>query len=58
MSLGVETLTRQCVVFVWTFRDRINLGMVWNESFHDESDTKAFVEKVREVLLRELGVEN
>lgn len=29
VSVGVETLTRQCVCFVWTFRDQINLNVVY-----------------------------
>ena len=56
VSVGVETLTRQCVCFLWTFRDQIHLNLVYNESFHDERDTTGFLEKVKEILLKELSV--
>ena len=56
VSVGVETLTRQCVCFVWTFRERLNLNLVYNEAFHTEKDASAFVETVRSVLLKELDV--
>ena len=57
VSVGVETLTRQCVCFVWTFRDRLNLNLVYNESFHDEKDTAFFLQTLKEILLKELAVE-
>ena len=56
ISVGVEILTRQCVCFVWTFRDQLNLNLVYNQSFHDEKDTALFLETVKEVMLRELAV--
>lgn len=55
VSVGVEILTRQCVCFVWTFRDRLNLNLVYNESFHDENDTASFLQKLKEILLKELA---
>lgn len=58
VSVGVETLTRQCVCYVWTFRDRLNLNLVYNESFHDEMDTAMFLETLKEILLKELAGEN
>ena len=54
VSVGVEMLTRQCVCFVWTFREQVNLNMVYNESFHDEKDTALFLQTVKEILLKEL----
>ncbi|MCJ1456633.1 hypothetical protein MMC28_006995 [Mycoblastus sanguinarius] len=54
VSVGVEILTRQCVCFVWTFRDQLNLNLVYNESFHDEQDTALFLQRVKEVLLQQL----
>ena len=56
ISVGVEILTRQCVCFVWTFRNQLNLNLVYNQSFHDEKDTALFLGTVKEVLLRELAV--
>ena len=54
VSVGVEILTRQCVCFVWTFRDQINLNMVYNEAFHDEKDTTLFLQTLKETILKEL----
>ena len=58
VSVGVEILTRQCVCFVWTFRDRLNLNLVYNESFHDEKDTALFLRTLKEIMLKELAVED
>ena len=55
VSVGVEILTRQCVCFVWTFRDQLNLNLVYNESFHDEEDTVLFLQTLKEVMLKELA---
>ena len=56
VSLGVELLTRQCCCFVWTFRDQINLNIVYNEAYHDGRDMEKFLETVKAGLLKELGV--
>ena len=55
VSVGVEILTRQCVCFVWTFRNRLNLNLVYNESFHDEKDTALFLQKLKDIMLKELA---
>ena len=57
VSVGVEILTRQCVCFVWTFREILNLNLVYNESFHDKEDMSTFVRMVKEILMRELGIQ-
>ena len=56
VSVGVEILTRQCVCFVWTFRDRLHLNLVYNQSFHDERDTAYFLQQVKHTLLHELSI--
>lgn len=56
VSVGVEILTRQCVCFVWTFGDQLNLNLVYNASFHDEQDTTEFLQRVKRILLDELAV--
>ncbi|KKA18390.1 Uncharacterized protein T310_7653, partial [Rasamsonia emersonii CBS 393.64] len=57
ISVGVEMLTRQAVCFVWTFRDQLNLHVVYNEAFHAPEQMEQFVGTVKDVLLKELGVE-
>ena len=56
VSVGVEILTKQCVCLVWTFRDQLNLNMVYNESFHDERDTALFLQTLKEIILKELAM--
>ena len=56
LSLGVEILTRQCVCFVWTFRDQLTLSLVYNKSFHEENDAATFLKTLKEIMLKELAV--
>ena len=58
MSVGAEILNRQCVCFVWTFRNRLKLNLVYNESFHDEKDIALFLQTLQDIMLKELGVES
>lgn len=55
VSVGVEMVTRQCVCFVWTFRDRLNLNLVYNESFHDEKDSALFLQTLKGFMLTKLA---
>ncbi len=54
VSVGVEILTRQGVCFVWTFRDQLHLNLIYNESFHDKSDTAKFLQTLKGILLKQL----
>ncbi|KAH9909483.1 hypothetical protein F4778DRAFT_711648 [Xylariomycetidae sp. FL2044] len=56
VSVGVEVLSRQGTMFVWTFRDRLNLSVVYNEAFHSAEQMRRFVDVVRRELLDGLGV--
>lgn len=56
VSIGTEILTRQGVCFVWTFRDQLNLSVVYNEAFHGSQQMQQFLETVKYILLKELGV--
>ncbi|KAI0450718.1 hypothetical protein F5B21DRAFT_528734 [Xylaria acuta] len=56
VSVGVEILSRQAVAFVWTFRDRLNISVVYNEAFHSAGQMSRFVSVVRSELLEGLGV--
>ncbi|GAD93711.1 hypothetical protein ANI_1_3154014 [Paecilomyces variotii No. 5] len=56
ISVGLEVLTRQAICFVWTFRDRLNLRVVYNESFHAPEQMQAFAETVKNNLLEGLGI--
>ena len=56
VSVGVEVLTRQCVCFLWTFRERLSLSVVYNESFYTLEMVAAFLHTVEVVLFQELGI--
>jgi hypothetical protein len=56
MSVGVEILTRQAVCFVWTFRDQLNLHVVYNEAYHEKDQMISFVAAVKVALLEGLEI--
>ncbi|KAI4283252.1 MAG: hypothetical protein L6R38_002294 [Xanthoria sp. 2 TBL-2021] len=56
VSIGVETLSRQIYCFVWTFRGRLELSLVWNEAFYTAAHSSQLVHNIREVLMTELGI--
>ncbi|KAI0431572.1 hypothetical protein F5Y09DRAFT_304475 [Xylaria sp. FL1042] len=56
VSVGVEILTRQAVAFVWTFRDQLNVSVVYNEAFHSAGQMNRFVKEVKRELLEGLGL--
>ncbi|CRG84063.1 hypothetical protein PISL3812_01403 [Talaromyces islandicus] len=53
-SLGLDMVNRQCVCFLYTFRDQLSLGLVYNEAFYEKASMDSFVEIVKDSLLREL----
>lgn len=56
VSVGVEVLTRQMVCFVWTFRGKLSMNLVYNEAFYPPGVPVAFLEEVKRTLTRELEV--
>jgi hypothetical protein len=57
INVGVEILTRQGVTFVWTFRNQLNLSVVFNESFHSTNQMDLFVRTIKKQLLHGLGLQ-
>ncbi|OJJ99927.1 hypothetical protein ASPACDRAFT_119807 [Aspergillus aculeatus ATCC 16872] len=55
-GVGVEMLSRQGVVFVWTFRDQLTLRLVYNEAFHPPEQMTEFLKDVQADLLTQLQV--
>jgi hypothetical protein len=55
-GVGVEILSRQGVVFVWTFRDQLTLRLVYNEAFHTPGQMTEFLQDVQADLLTQLRV--
>lgn len=55
ISVGTEILARSAVCFVWTFRDQLNLCVVFNQAFHERAQMDDFVNPVKSILMQELG---
>lgn len=55
-GVGVEMLSRQGVVFVWTFRNQLTLRLVYNEAFHTEKQMTEFLQDIQTDLLKQLQV--
>jgi hypothetical protein len=56
LGIGMEILSRQAVVYVWTFRRQLTLSVVYNEAFHTGEQTKALLEGVKRNVSENLGV--
>jgi hypothetical protein len=56
-GVGVEIISRQGVVFVWTFRDQLTLRLVYNEAFHTADQMTEFLHDIQADLLEQLRVE-
>ena len=55
LSIGVETLSRQMYCFLWTFRGQLEFNLVYNEAFHSADQASQLVQRMRKVLMAELG---
>ncbi|KAI4127465.1 MAG: hypothetical protein LQ338_003188 [Usnochroma carphineum] len=55
LSIGVETLSRQMYCFLWTFRGQLEFNLVYNEAFHSADQASQLVQRMRKVLMTELG---
>ncbi|KAJ5200131.1 hypothetical protein N7491_009068 [Penicillium cf. griseofulvum] len=55
-GVGVEIISRQGVVFVWTFRDQLTLRLVYNQAFHTPWQMTEFLRDIQADLLEQLRV--
>ncbi|KAJ6137171.1 hypothetical protein N7471_003657 [Penicillium samsonianum] len=55
-GVGVEILSRQGVVFMWTFRDQLTLRLVYNEAFHTLGQMMEFLHDIQADVLKQLRV--
>ena len=55
VSIGVETISRQMYCFMWTFRDQLEFNLVYNEAFHSADQASQLIQRLRRVLMTELG---
>ena len=56
VRVSVNSCSRQAAVFVFTFRDRLNLYMTYNEAFHTKGDMEGFLFEIKETLVAQLGI--
>ena len=50
--LASVVMTRQPLLYVWTWRGKMSLSMCYNDRFYTEKFMKSFIEKVVRILLR------
>lgn len=51
---GVTIMTRQMLLYPWTFRGRFNLSVNYNEAYYDSITAREVLDRVRHVLETEL----
>ena len=56
LNIGVEILTRQTYCFMWTFRGRLELQLVYNEAYYRQDHAERMVKIIAETLKAELGL--
>ena len=56
VGISLNSCSRKAVVIVYTFRDRLNLYMSYNEAFHAKEDMERFLEEIKETLVKELNI--
>lgn len=56
LNLGINMITRQGVLYVWTFRDQLNFSLVYNEAYHKQEQMRQFVNLVKDDLLQHLDI--
>ena len=55
--LGVEMITPQSEVYVWTWKGQMTFGVCFNEAYYEMDFMRGVLERVRRVLGRELGID-
>ncbi|KAF2660925.1 hypothetical protein K491DRAFT_503985 [Lophiostoma macrostomum CBS 122681] len=58
MTVGVDMLSPQVFCFMWLFRERLNISVVYNQAYHAQPEMREFLESVRRSLLDGLEVYN
>lgn len=54
--IGVEMLTRQMMVYVWTRGNKLKLSICYNESFYARDLVERFLESTKRELVEGLGI--
>ena len=56
--LGVDMLSRQLMLYVWTHRGKLKLSACYNQAFYASEFVKEFLTKVRDILLEGLEIQD
>ena len=56
LDIGINHVTRQGILFVFTFRGQLNLSLAYNEVYHGREQMLRFVDLVKEDLFKHLGM--
>ncbi|KAJ2984005.1 hypothetical protein NUW58_g6152 [Xylaria curta] len=54
---GVSMMTRQMLLYVWTFGGKLNFSVNYNDGYHDVQDVRKILEFVGDVLGKELEID-
>ncbi|KAK6078945.1 hypothetical protein SCUP234_05871 [Seiridium cupressi] len=54
---GVSMMTRQMLLYVWTFAGKLTLSVNYNDAYHDAKAASEFLTFIRDVLQNELQIE-
>lgn len=53
---GVSMMTRQMLLYVWTFGGRLNMSVNYNSAYHDGRDAVEFLEAIRGALCKHMDI--
>nr|ANM86398.1 putative voltage-dependent L-type calcium channel [Cladonia uncialis subsp. uncialis]AUW31100.1 putative voltage-dependent L-type calcium channel [Cladonia uncialis subsp. uncialis] len=54
---GVGMMTRQMLLYAWTFRGQLNLSVNYNAAYYDNSMAQEVLSRIKSTLEKELGLE-
>lgn len=54
---GVSMMTRQMLLYAWTFRGHLNLSVDYNTAYYDKSMVQEVLSRITAILRKELGLE-
>ncbi|CAG8979387.1 hypothetical protein HYALB_00010274 [Hymenoscyphus albidus] len=56
-KFGVTMMTRQLLLYLWTFKGQLNLSVNYNDAYHDTASADDFLARICQVREQELGLE-
>jgi hypothetical protein len=55
-KFGVSIMTRQMLLYVWTFRGQLHLSVNFNKAYHDLAQVRTFLMRIKYVLEKGLSL--